>query len=212
MYLEGLPAIQRLTISTEEESNTTSMFCLQVGSTVLEFNSDVTADVIEAEFNRQEFILNIGKVAVVAGGDKAFKIIYITRFGVSKSDIPSVSVIQNSSVCAFDSSLVVTTELEQQLSIPEAINFGFDQSATAVPRYTEYLSLSTDAKGVEDNITEMFGWECSVSAGSGVVHYESYEETTSSTNETSYCGRYSAYKQEDLSVDTFALNTVKYVS
>lgn len=180
----------------------------------MEFESSVTADVLEAKINRLDVIRNIGEVSVIPesyndGG--VFKIIYITRFGVNQSDIPDISVVTNSSVCKSDSNLTVQAETVQALLVPEAFNLGFDAFATAVPRYTDFLPLNTEAIDVEDAITELFGWECSVSGNGQEMYYQSFEDT-SDTNATSYCGRFSAYQEENLLTERYAPDDAPYVS
>ena len=168
--------------------------CFDIGDELVSFYPDYPSEYIENMLNEVESIKAIGYVEVIKEEVETygfyFTVIFLSRFGVTESEIPLLSISNSSSPLCNQTLYDITIEKIQSLTIPESFNLGFND--TYPPRYTSYLPYDVTLDTLRSEITDLFAWECEVSPSpSSLLFQDSYEEE-SRDNSTSFCGHYSA--------------------
>ena len=225
-----MPCVWRVSVTPneadeDEEPLSVPKFCLDIGDEPLLFVSNVTAEDMEEAINSLVNVQTMGYVQVVkedSPDDSAiFVLVFLSRFEVSRSELPDVSITTNSDVCGNETTLNMMVEKIQELTFPDSFNLTFSDAL----RSTDYFPINVTSEAVQESLTDLLGWECeelSSLAPERVFISDSFEEDddddddTDRDNSTSFCGRYSLRDPDTIwsaeETEEFRVIEYRYVS
>ena len=221
-----LPQVQILTLYFDNELNYTSLQSITCGPlniTLEDSNGtqtlipllplstgDTKAD-IEQELNSLEAVQSVGRIVArlkpkPTVGEVDIVFVFATNPGIDPTTIPTLKLnsINLTLPCMennTDSDIsVISTSLSTVQTYTNLGHFslGFDGS------YTPYIPIDSPSQLVEQELMDLFSWECSVHLqGRRVVFYESYDDNSEKDEEmpAAYCGRYSEHSPETIALE-----------
>ncbi len=195
--------------------------CLNVGDEAISFDVGASSEDIASSVNELPSVQSIGYIEVFQDEyerDDNFVHLTFVFVSISESSLPLLSVNSDPPNCN-QSLFTVTVETVQNLTVPQSINLGFDDSV--VPRYTNYLpveELTSDA--IHEEVTSLFGSVCdetSVLPSKRIRFAASYEDSDEESRDdsTSFCGLFSLRSPgtlwEDSGEELIAITTYRQV-
>lgn len=251
MNLEASPAVQRVTLEgvqpAVEQSQLTTITCAismdvtRGGEPVasVTFSPFSSASELEEMLNGVREISALGSVVVQRRGYEGsevgfwfsnmpvdFTVIFLTRLGVSASDMLTLDLSAEQASCfSADSSstqlnVTVGIEIVQEFSSPSTFNVGFNISSQ-LERVTRPLPLDASSEMLREELTGLLLWGCEEEDGleQKTLLYETYESSGRGRrrrNSTSFCGSYSENIPHVIwnspSDEAFRINDFPYVS